>query len=101
MDTINWMVVVGLLAGCATRTLVPYLLELKAHPDTKFDRKFLIPPAVSLVINVLLLPPILGAMGIPNTFLAAYIAAYGVQDVSRDTIKVLGALGVPVAGRLA
>jgi hypothetical protein len=55
----TWLVVICALLGILGRTIVPYLEELKKDPNIKFDRKFLIPPLVSIIIALIGSPLVL------------------------------------------
>jgi len=87
MNTIIY-VVCGL--GIVSRTIVPFLLALKDKPDTKFDRKFLIPPLIGIVINLLVAPFVFSTLPSGVDWVAAYIIGWGATDISRDALKLVG-----------
>lgn len=88
ISTAQIVVVVGVLVGVAGRTALPYLLKLKANPDTKFDRKFLVPAVTSFLINLVVLPLVIGSTtaGV-TTFLGGYLAGWAVQDMVDSVIN--------------
>jgi len=95
MNPVVW-VVVALALGILGRTLVPYLQTLQENPDTKFDRKFLIPAAVSCLLAVFTLPfavtnlppELLNATQVSLLLLAtAFVAGWGVTDLIRTGQK--------------
>jgi hypothetical protein len=93
-------VIIAVLLGISGRTIVPYLEELRDKPETPFDRKFLIPPAVSLVIGLIMSPLVLSAIPpetlnqIGITGLAGiFAAAWGLTDIARSGQKVVSRQG--------
>ena len=85
------------VVAALARTLIPFLQTLKDNPETKFDRKFLIPPIVSCVISLLTLPVSLSALPPellqPTTaglslIVAVFVAVWGVTDVVRTVQKL-------------
>lgn len=91
------VVVVTAVVAIVARTLIPYLLTLRDQPDTKFDRKFLIPPIVSCIIALLTLPVSLSALPpellqptVPGLSLivSVFVAVWGVTDVVRTVQKL-------------
>jgi hypothetical protein len=89
-------VIIAVLLGIAGRTVVPYLETLREKPDTKFDRAFLIPPVVSLVIGLIISPLVLSV--IPPEQLqvatlpgmaAVFASAWGMTDIVRSGQKLI------------
>lgn len=76
--------------GIVSRTIVPFLLTLKDNPGTKFDRKFLIPPLIGIVINLLVSPIVFSALPSGVDWIAAYIIGWGSTDIGRDALKLVG-----------
>jgi len=76
--------------GVLARTLAPYLLTLKDKPDTKFDRKFLVPVIISVVINFFVAPFVFAQLPAGATWIGAFTFGWGATDVSRDAIKLVG-----------
>jgi hypothetical protein len=90
------LIIVFALLGVLGRTITPYLQALKDNPNTPFDRKFLIPPIVSVVIAVITLPLILSALPadawLSNTipgFVTVFVSAWGLTDIARAGQKVV------------
>jgi hypothetical protein len=89
-------VVVVVLLGIVGRTVVPYLEMLRNNPDTPFDRKFLVPAVVSVVIALITSPLVFAAIP-PEQLSAAtlpalavlFAAAWGLTDVARAGQKLL------------
>jgi len=93
-------VVIAVSLGLVGRTLLPYLQVLKDNPETQFDRKFLVPAAVSCVVALFTLPIVLTALpqGLLSvtaldvlTLATAFVAGWGVTDIARETQKLIGA----------
>lgn len=87
-------IVIAVLLGIAGRTVVPYLEALRDNPDTTFDRRFLIPPVVSLVIGLIISPLVLSV--IPPDQLTVvtlpglagvFASAWGMTDIVRSGQK--------------
>ena len=76
--------------GIVSRTLVPYLLVLKDVPGTAFDRKFLLPALIGILINLLVAPFVFHAIPGGADWIVAYIIGWGATDISRDALKVVG-----------
>lgn len=87
-------VIIAVLLGIAGRTVVPYLEALRDAPDTKWERRFWVPPAVSLVIGLIMSPLVLSAIPadqlanvtIPG-LAALFAAAWGLTDIARSGQK--------------
>lgn len=89
-------IIIAVLLGITGRTVVPYLEALRDKPDTKWERKFWLPPAVSLLIGVIIAPLVFAAMppeSISNVtwqgLAAAFTAAWGLTDIVRSGQKVV------------
>ena len=86
----NWIIFLAVFAGVLTRTFVPYLVKLKKNPDLKWENKYIIPAIAGLVLafiaTLLMLPYIPPTAG----WLTAFASAYTLQDLSRESIKLLG-----------
>ena len=86
-------VIVAVLLGIAGRTVVPYLEAVRDNPETKFDRKFLIPPVVSLLI-LIMSPLILSSIPAEQLQVVTvqglaglFAAAWGLTDIARSGQK--------------
>ncbi len=89
-------VIIAVLLGISGRTIVPYLESLRDNPETKFDRKFLVPPVVSLAIGLIMSPLVLSAIPAETlnqvgvTGLAGiFAAAWGLTDIARSGQKLV------------
>lgn len=89
-------VIIAVLLGIAGRTIVPYLEAWRDKPETPFDKKFLVPPAVSLLIGLIMSPLVLSAIPaeilnqIGVTGLAGiFAAAWGLTDIARSGQKMV------------
>ena len=87
-------VIIAVLFGIAGRTVIPYLEALRDNPDTQFDRKFIVPPLVSLIIGLIMSPLVLSAIpaetlnDVTVTGLAGiFAAAWGLTDIARSGQK--------------
>ncbi len=78
------------IAGIVSRTLVPFLLAVRDDPATKFDRKFLLPAAIAVLINLLVAPFVFSALPDGASWIASYIVGWGATDISRDALKAVG-----------
>jgi hypothetical protein len=78
------------LLGIICRTHVPYLLTLCDNPNTPFDRKFLIPAVISVIVNLLIAPFVFQTLPAGADWIAAYIVGCGATDISRDALKFVG-----------
>lgn len=76
--------------GILARTLVPYLLTIKDNPETKFDRKFLVPVIISVVVNLFVAPFVFEQLPAGATWVGAFIFGWGATDISRDAMKLAG-----------
>lgn len=83
-DTNFLVLVLACVVGITGRTLIPYLQMLRDAPDTKFDRKFLVPVAVSVLVNIFLVPFVLSTLPEGANWIAAYLAGWGVTDQARE-----------------
>jgi Flp pilus assembly pilin Flp len=93
-------VIVAVLLGILARTLLPFLQTLKANPETKFDRKFLLPAGIALLISIITAPFVFLAIPpdqignlTPNfqSLLILFAAAWGVTDGAREGQKFFSA----------
>lgn len=93
-------VVAAVLAGILARTILPFLQTLRDNPDTKFDKAFLVPAVVSVVIALITSPFIFAALPADQLGNAApdlldlallFAAAWGLTDVAREAQKFIGA----------
>ena len=100
MSSPTVIVIVVALLGALARVVLPYLQQVQENPGIKFDRQFLVPPLVACVIAVVTLPVTLAALPkdlleattiSPTMMLTAFLAAYGLTDVSRLVQKVVTA----------
>ncbi len=84
--------VIGIVVGIIFRTFVPYLNVLKQNPETKFDKKFILPPIVSLIASIplaiALLPQVSSSSGnFIQDFVASFTLSYTAQDITREVQK--------------
>jgi hypothetical protein len=91
------IVVFVALLGVICRALVPFLQVLKDQPETTFDRKFVVPAIVTIVIAIFGLPLVLS--GMPESawaaidikgFVLVFVAAWGLTDIARAGQKQIG-----------
>lgn len=90
-------VIVVVLLGIVGRTIVPYLETLRANPEMPFDKKFLVPAIVSVVIALITSPLVFASIppeqlqaGISLPGLALlFAAAWGLTDVARSGQKLV------------
>ncbi len=92
------VVIIAVLLGIVARTLIPFLQTLRDNPNTKFDRAFLVPAVVTLVIALLTSPLVFAALPQDQlnnpapTFAQLtllFVAAWGTTDVVREGQKLL------------
>jgi hypothetical protein len=88
-----WIIVAALL-GITSRTVLPFLQTLKESPETKFDRKFLVPAVVSVIISLVFAPFVLLSVPLDAAptlqgMLITFAAAWGVTDVGRQGQKLI------------
>jgi uncharacterized membrane protein YkvI len=93
------LVITAVLLGIAARTVVPFLQTLRENPEKKFDRKFVVPAVVTLLIAALTSPFVFAALPAEQLNNAAptftslmllFVAAWGTTDVIRESQKLLG-----------
>ena len=89
MIPLYWLYLAA-IGGIMARTLVPYLIVLQQAPATKFDRKFLVPAAIAVVLALLASPLVLGSITGAETYITAFIAGWGGSDIIREGLKVIG-----------
>lgn len=89
MPTIGWLYV-AVIVGILARTLVPFLVIVQQQPDTKFDKKFLLPAGIALLLSFLASPLLLGTVTGSETYIAAYVLGWGGTDLIREGLKVVG-----------
>ncbi len=91
-------IIIAVLLGIVGRTVLPYLQILKDNPDTTFDRKFVVPAVVTILIALLSSPLTFAAipaeqLNAAPTFqglLVLFVAGWGATDVVRAGQKLLG-----------
>ncbi len=88
MTTVLLYVVCAL--GIISRTILPYLVALRDAPETKFDRKFLLPPLIGILINLLVAPFVFKTIPGSADWIVAYIVGWGSTDISREALKFVG-----------
>lgn len=91
-------VILVVLLGILARTVIPYLQTLRENPDTKFDRAFLIPAIVTILIALLTSPLVFVALPQDQlnnptpTFadlMLLFAAAWGTTDLAREGQKFI------------
>lgn len=85
--------------GIVSRTLVPYLVIIQQEPHTKFDRAFLLPALIAVVLGIMAAPLLFGSVTGSETYVSAYVLGWGGTDIIREGLKVLGG-NVPALKRL-
>ena len=90
-------VIVAVLLGITARTVIPFLQVLRDAPETKFDRRFVVPAVVTLLIALLTSPLVFAALppeqlNNPEPTFASltllFVAAWGTTDVIRQGQKL-------------
>ena len=99
------ILVTALVVGIAVRTILPFLITLRDNPDVTWNRRFFLPPLISLVIAIILsplaiasLPP--DALNMPVTVAGLallFTSGYGSTDVVRDVQKLIQRPSPPAA----
>lgn len=91
-------IIIAVLLGIVARTLIPFLQTLKDNPNTKFDRAFLVPAIVTVVIGLLTSPLVFAALPADQlnnpaptfgSLVFIFVAAWGTTDVVREGQKLL------------
>ena len=91
-------VIFAVLLGILARTVIPFLLTLRDNPDTKFDRAFLVPAIVAVLIALLTSPLVFAAIPqdqlnnpapVFSDLVLLFVAAWGTTDVVREGQKLL------------
>ncbi|HLF28202.1 MAG TPA: hypothetical protein VJG32_17875 [Anaerolineae bacterium] len=92
-------IVIGFIVfGAVARTVLPFLQMLRDNPGTPFDRRFLVPLAVSVVITLIGIPLLF--QGIPDELLnlesptltqlgALFLIGWGGTDLLREGQKLV------------
>lgn len=92
------LVIIAVLFGIVARTLIPFLQVLKENPETKFDRKFVVPAVATLIVSLLVSPFVFVALPPEQvnqtspTFISLcvlFVAAWGTNDVLRQVQKLI------------
>ncbi len=92
-------VIVAVLLGITARTVIPFLQTLRDNPETQFDRKFVIPAVMTLLIALITSPLVFAALpqdqfSNPDptfgSLILLFTAAWGATDVIREAQKFLG-----------
>jgi len=52
-------ILVCVVSGTVARVLIPFLHEWRANPDVKFDKKFVVPPILAIVMTLIGVPLLL------------------------------------------
>ena len=87
-----WMLsFVGIFLGCLCRLLLPYLRKLKENPNLKFDWKYLITFAISLVSAFVASALIFPSFSIPEgaeyqIFFLSFIAGWSSTDILSEIV---------------
>ena len=81
---------IGILAGVLTRTIVPYLVVLKSNPRLKWKNKYLISTIAGLILAVIVSLLIYFQLNKELSFGVAFVTAYTLQSLSRETQKLFG-----------
>jgi len=81
-----------IVAGVFARTLLPYLMMLIENHNQPFDKKFLIPAGVSLVVSLILVPFIMPSIdtSLPwfSIYSTAFTSSYILNDLARMAQKL-------------
>lgn len=101
------LVIMAVLLGIAARTILPFLLTLRDNPGTKFDRAFLVPAVVAILIALITSPLVFAAIPqdqlnnpapVFSDLVLLFVAAWGTTDVVREGQKLLsGSKQTPAA----
>lgn len=94
----SWIVLLGVLVGIASRTLLPAWDKLKSGEIDVFDRKFLGTAVIAFVSSIIpafaffptameQIGPMLGTFGIPSVFVISAIMSYGLNDIVNYGLK--------------
>lgn len=90
------LVIIAVLLGIVGRTVVPYLEMLRENPETPFDKRFLVPAGVSVLIALITSPLVFAAIPaeqLQDVTLAGmallFAAAWGLTDVARSGQKLV------------
>ena len=89
MIPLYWLYL-AVIGGIVSRTLVPYLVLIQQQPGIKFDRSFLVPPLIAVVLGILAAPLLFGSVTGSETYVSAYVLGWGGTDLIREGLKVLG-----------
>lgn len=93
---ITGAIVLAVALGVVGRVLVPYLEMVRDNPGTKFDRQFLLPPLISIIIALIGLPIVLSQvppelLEVEQLSLTAWVALFlvgwGGTDLFREAQK--------------
>ena len=83
---------ISLGIGVLARIFVPWLAKRREAPEkAQWNWKFVWPQLVSVALIFLLLPLLIGDLGIVSSlpFQAAWLAGWAAADIGRETYKAL------------
>lgn len=92
------LIVVAVLLGIIARTAVPFIQVLRDNPNTPFDRQFIIPAVMTLLIALLTSPLVFAALprdqlNNPSptfeSLCLLFLAAWGTTDAIREGQKFI------------
>ncbi|MBW3002857.1 hypothetical protein KY338_06885 [Candidatus Woesearchaeota archaeon] len=78
---------IAILLGVLTRTIVPYLVQLKKKPKLKWDNKYLISAFAGLILALILAYIVSMQMAPGLSPAGEFFAAFTLQDLSRNVQK--------------
>src|SRR5512139_2676245 len=88
-------IIVAVLLGIVARTILPYLQTLRENPDTPFNRKFIVPAVITVLIALITSPLVfatippeqLNAAPTFQSLIVLFAAGWGATDVVREGQK--------------
>jgi hydrogenase-4 membrane subunit HyfE len=79
------------------RVVVPYLQTLRESPETKFDRKFVVPAVVSVIIALILSPFVFAALPADQVAAPLTLQGFAVLFVAAGAVFQSMALALKAA----
>jgi len=81
----------GIFLGCLCRTVLPYLRKARENPQIKFELKYLVVFAISLISSFIAAITLFATFTIPETavpyvFASAFVAGFGANDLIAEII---------------
>ncbi|MDI6814037.1 MAG: hypothetical protein QMD10_10930 [Desulfitobacteriaceae bacterium] len=85
-----WLVAfLGIWLGCFSRLLLPYLRKARENPQLKFDPKYLVTFAVSLIMALIASIVVMASFTIPETagytvFFSSFLTGWAATDILNE-----------------